>query len=80
MSELDLILNNIVKVEYVYTKMCVRVYFIKFKDDSMLELANDRIFNYVLSRTPGFAEDVSLVELQRIDFSRLIGINTILRA
>lgn len=62
----EMIIENIVKVEFIKGDI-VGTYVVTFTDGSQLEVASDRIYTYPMLRTSGFAEKVSVFELQRIN-------------
>ena len=65
----EIIIENIVKVEFIRGDI-VGTYVVTFTDGSQLEVASDRIYTYPMLRTSGFAEKVSVFELQRINLSQ----------
>ena len=61
------LLNYIKDVELVGKNR----FMVTFVDNSTMEIACDRYFWYAISRSGGYVLDVSLVEVQRIDFYKL---------
>lgn len=66
MMELQMVVDNIAMVDLLRNDITVHV--ITFRDGSQLEVGYDRMYRYPMGKTPGFAELVSVYDLQRIDF------------
>ena len=71
---IESIIENIVMIESVKGDTAV-TYMITFTDGSQLEYATDRIYNYPMGCTSGFAENVSALELQYISIWNFTGKN-----